>query len=81
MNAIQNISILLELAVTILGFLIWIQRKKSYGAFIFLTFLIYVVYDTIRLWTLAVPEIIVRILFAVASVSILIAVWKLYKSE
>lgn len=81
MNALQNISILVELAISILGLLIWIQKKKSYGAFIFLTFILYVVYDTIRLWQLTVPELIVRIIFATASFSILIAVWMLYKAD
>lgn len=81
MNALQNISILLELAVIILGLLIWLQKKKSYGLFIFLAFLFYMVYDGCRLWTLEVPEIILRIIFAIASLSILIAVWKLYKAD
>ncbi|MCX6287466.1 MAG: hypothetical protein NTY96_10155 [Bacteroidetes bacterium] len=81
MNALQNVSILLELAVAILGLLIWLQKKKSYGAFIFITFLLYMVYDASRLWNLAIPELILRLLFAVASLSILLAVWKLYKTE
>ncbi len=81
MNALQNISILLELAVSILGLLIWLQKKKSYGAFIFLTFLLYMVYDACKLWSLAIPEFILSIIFAVASLSILLAVWKLYKTD
>ena len=81
MDALQNISILLELAVTILGLLIWLQKKKSYGAFIFLTFILYMVYDISRHWALAIPEAVLRIVFAVASLSILIAVWKLYKTD
>jgi len=81
MNALQNISILFELAVAILGLLILLQKKKSYGSLIFVTFLLYMVYDASRLWDLAVPELVMRIIFAVASLSILIAVWKIYKSE
>jgi hypothetical protein len=81
MDALQNISILLELAVSILGLLIWLQKKKSYGAFVFLTFLLYMVYDISRHWSLAIPEALLRIVFAVASLSILIAVWKLYKTD
>ena len=81
MDALQNISILHELAVTILGLLIWLQKKKSYGAFIFLTFILYMVYDISRHWDLAIPEAVLRIVFAVASLSILIAVWKLYKTD
>jgi len=81
MNSIQNFSILLELAVAILGLLIWIQKKKIYGALIFVTYVLYMVWDISRLWGLAIPELILRILFAIASISILVAVWKLYKTE
>jgi hypothetical protein len=81
MNALQNISILLELAVAILGLIIWLQKKKSYGALIFFTFLIYIVYDGSKLWSIEIPELVLRILFALASLLILLAVWKLYKSE
>jgi hypothetical membrane protein len=81
MNSIQNFSILLELAVAILGLLIWIQKKKTFGALIFVTYVLYMVWDISKLWSLAIPELVLRILFAVASISILMAVWKLYKTE
>jgi hypothetical protein len=81
MNSIQNFSILLELVVAILGLLIWIQKRKVYGALIFLTFVLYMVWDISKLWSLAIPELLLRILFAIATISILIAVWKLYKTE
>jgi hypothetical protein len=81
MNSIQNFSILLELVVAILGLLIWIQKRKVYGALIFLTFVLYMVWDISKLWNLAIPELLLRILFAIATISILIAVWKLYKTE
>ena len=81
MNSIQNFSILIELAVAILGLLIWIQKRKVYGALIFLTFVLYMVWDISKLWSLAIPELLLRILFAIATISILIAVWKLYKTE
>jgi hypothetical protein len=81
MNSIQNFSILIELAVAILGLLIWIQKKKAYGALILLTYVLYMVWDISKLWALAIPELVLRLLFAVASISILLAVWKLYKTE
>jgi len=81
MNAIQNFSILLELAVAILGLLIWLQKKKTYGICIFITFILYMVYDGCRLWALEVPELVLRLMFAVATLSILVAVWRLYKTD
>lgn len=81
MNELQTFSIMMEMAVAILGLLLWLQRKKIIGAFLFLTFSIYVFYDLVKLWGLGVPEIVLRALFAIASLSILLAAWRLYRSE
>lgn len=81
MNELQTFSILVELGIAILGLLIWFHKKKASGGYIFTTFCIYVFYDLSKLWSLNVPEIILRVLFALASVSMLIAVWKLYKKD
>jgi hypothetical protein len=81
MNALQTFSILIELAIAILGVTIWLQKKKAYGGFIFLTFAIYVFYDLARLWALDVPEYFLRVSFAIATLSMLIAVWRLYKAD
>jgi hypothetical protein len=35
----------------------------------------------VKLWGLCVPELLLRTLFAIASISALIAVWKLYRAE
>jgi len=81
MNALQTFSILLELAIAIIGVTIWLQKKKGYGGFFFLTYAIYVFYDLARLWEFTIPEPVLRISFAVATFSMLIAVWKLYKAD
>jgi len=81
MNALQTFSILIELAIAILGVTMWLQKKKSYGGYIFLTFAIYVFYDIARLWTLGVPELVLRIFFAIATLSMLVVAWKLYKAD
>ena len=81
MNALQTFSILIELAVAILGVTIWLQKKKAYGGYIFLTFAIFVFYDLSKLWALAIPEMVLRIAFAVSCLSMLIAMWRLYKAD
>jgi phosphatidylglycerophosphatase A len=81
MNELQTFSIMVEMAAAILGLLIWLQRRKTYGGYIFLTFTIYGFYDIVKLWGLGVPELLLRISFAIASVSALIAVWKLYRAD
>jgi len=81
MNALQTFSILVELAVAILGLIIWLQKKKIYGGYIFLAFIIFVFYDLAKLWGMDISELVLRILFAVACLSSLIGVWRLYKLE
>jgi hypothetical protein len=81
MNEIQTFSIIIEMAVAILGLLLWLQHRKMIGAYVFLTFSIYVFYDLVKLWHLGIPELLLRILFAIASISALIAIWKLYRAE
>lgn len=79
MNTLQLASIAIEGIVTILGLKIFLKKKKSYGLFIALTFGIYVYYDLVRLMTFIVPLDTLYFLFFIASLSILIAVWQLYK--
>jgi hypothetical protein len=81
MNTIQTFSILIELVVAIIGITIWLQKKKSYGGFIFLSFIIFVFYDIARLWDFGVSELILCILFAISCISMLLAVWQIYKSN
>ncbi len=81
MNELQTLSIIIEMAVAILGLLLWLQHRKIIGAYVFITFSVYVFYDLVKLWGLCVPELLLRILFAIASISALIAVWKLYRAE
>lgn len=81
MNELQTFSILVELAVAIIGLLIWFHKKNVSGAYIFITFCFYASYNLVKLWNLEVPELILRILFAIASISMLIAMWKLYKKD
>ncbi len=81
METIQVFSIFIEFMIAILAVLMWIRKNKINGALIFLTYTIYVFYDTARLWSLDVPEPMLRIAFAVAAISMLIVVWRLYNEK
>ena len=81
MNTLLIFSIILELAVAVLGLLIWLQKKQQYGLCIFITFTIYILYDISRNWPFGISETALRILFAIASLSILWGVWDIYKSK
>jgi hypothetical protein len=78
MNDLQIISIFLELVVAALGIVIAVYRRKRYGWFIGLTFVIYVFYDLVDLLTLNVSEDLMYFIFFVATLSILWAVWNIF---
>ncbi len=81
METLKIFSIFIETIIAILSVLLWIRKGKASGAFIFVTFTIYVFYDIARMYSLAIPEPILRIAFAIAVISMLIAVWRLYNKE
>ena len=72
------LSIILEAAVAILAVLA--ARKRSpyfYG--LALTFGLYVLYDVARMMQINVQEGLLSVLFLIATVSALVAVWGLYR--
>ena len=81
MVIVQYISIFIEALIVILGLLIVFKKKKIYGWGIFLTFLIYVFYDSAKLMNWSIPEWILIASFLLASVSALLSVWTIYKEK
>lgn len=81
MVAIQYISILIELLISILGFLIVFKKKKIYGWGIFLTFGIYVFYDFAKLMSWSISDNILYGSFFIATISALWAVFSIYKEK
>ena len=82
MNIFQLISIILEIGVTIIALMIALKKKKAYGWFIALTFIIYVFYDSMKLmnhWN--IEGIVLSVMFFVATVSIFTAVWFIYREN
>ncbi len=78
MILLQAISIFLELVVAALGVMIAAYRKKRYGWFIGLTFVIYVFYDLVDLLALKVSADLMYFIFFVATLSILWAIWNIF---
>ncbi|MFH1347235.1 MAG: hypothetical protein ABIH22_00945 [Candidatus Margulisiibacteriota bacterium] len=79
MNILQSISIGIEALVLVLGIGLAMQKKKAWGWCIALCFAIYVYYDLAGLLAFNVNTLVLRILFFIASISILWAVWKIYQ--
>jgi hypothetical protein len=78
MNLLHLLSILLEAVVAALGVMIAISKKKMYGWCIAVTFVLYVVYDLANLLTLNISVDTLHMIFFVATLSILWAVWNIF---
>ncbi|HUS76920.1 MAG TPA: hypothetical protein VMY43_13085 [Methanothrix sp.] len=78
MNLLHLLSILLEAVVAALGVMLAIGKKKKYGWCIALTFVLYVIYDLANLLALNISQDTLHIIFFVATLSILWAVWNIF---
>jgi len=78
---LQYISIIIEAFVAILGAMIFFQKKKKYGIGIFTTFAIYVFYDLAKQVSMSINANVLYLLFFIATLSALIAVWAIYKDK
>jgi hypothetical protein len=78
MNLFHLLSILLEVVVAALGVLLAISKKKIYGWCIAVTFVLYVIYDLANLlaWNISLDTL--YMIFFVATISILWAVWNIF---
>jgi hypothetical protein len=79
MDALQSLSVLVEVVVCVLGLCIAAWNKRDYGWYIALTFGIYVLYDLTNFMGLGLSDTLMRIIFFIASLSMLVAVWKIYR--
>jgi NOL1/NOP2/fmu family ribosome biogenesis protein len=78
MNLLHLLSILLEAVVAALGIMLATNKKKIYGWCIALTFVLYVVYDLANLLALNISQDTLYMIFFVATLSILWAVWNIF---
>ena len=81
MIVLHYLSIVLEVAVAIIGILLATRKKKSFGWFIAVTFAIYVFYDLVYIMNIKMPIASLYLVFFMATVSILWAVWNIYKEK
>jgi hypothetical protein len=73
------VSIVLEAAVAVLAFLAASRRGNPYIYGLSFTFAVYVFYDLARYLHWDVQQGVLSVLFLLATVSALVAVWGLYK--
>ena len=78
---LQYLSIIVEAVVAIIGAMIYFQKKKKYGIGIFVTFGIYVLYDLAKQIGLSINSDVLYLLFFIATLSALYAVYIIYKEN
>ena len=80
MSVINHISAILEIVTMVLGIMLAVGKKKTYGLYIALTFAIYVFYDLSRFLKIEVSAVFLSVIFLIATLSIFWAVLRIYKT-
>ncbi|MGA2122097.1 MAG: hypothetical protein ABSG49_08640 [Methanoregula sp.] len=78
-GTIQLIATLIEAGIALVAFLIAWKKKKPYGWFIAVTFGLFVVFDLARIFALVVSPDRYALVLLIACLSMLYAVWLLWK--
>jgi hydrogenase/urease accessory protein HupE len=76
---VDVVLLLIEAMVAVLGLAVAVRKKKVYGWFIALTFGLYVSDDLMHILEIPTPDIVSNILFMIAGLSMIYAVWRMYK--
>ncbi|MFA4875803.1 MAG: hypothetical protein WC586_00190 [Methanoregula sp.] len=74
-DSIQLIATFVEVLIAILALLIAWQKKKMYAGFIAITFALFVIFDIDRIFSLNISSEFHAIIFLIACLSMLYAVW------
>lgn len=81
MEILHWFSIAIEAVIALLGVYIAVSKKRIYGLGIFVTFALYVFYDLAKHYELDISSDLLYVVFFVATVSALWAVWQLLKEK
>jgi len=80
-GVIQLIASLAEVFIALVAIRIAVQKKKAYGWYIAITFGLFVVFNSIRVFTLGMPAELDALVFLIAGISMLYAVWLLWNEQ
>jgi len=80
-SILQLIATLSEIVIAVVGVLIATQKKKTYGWFIALTFALFMVFDLARILALDIPADVYSLILLVACLSMLDAMWLVWKEK
>jgi len=80
-GTIQLIATLAEVVVALIAFLIAVQKKKTYGYFIGITFTLFVVFDLARIFALEISAEVHALVLLIACLSMVYAAWLMWKEK
>jgi len=80
-GVIQLIASLAEVFIALVAIRIAVQQKKAYGWYIAITFGLFVVFNSIRVFTLGMPAELDALVFLIAGISMLYAMWLLWNEQ
>ena len=80
-GTIQLIATLAEVVVALIAILIAVQKKKTFGWFIGITFTLFVVFDLARIFAIAMSAELHALVLLIACLSMVCAVWLLWKEQ
>jgi hypothetical protein len=80
-ESIQLIATLAEVAIAVIALLIAWKKKKMYGGFIAITFALFVIFDIDRILSLNIAPDLHAVIFFLACLSMLYAVWLMWSER
>jgi len=80
-GTIQFIATLAEVIVAVIAFLIAVEKRKTYGYFMGIAFVLLVLFNLARIFALEVSAEGYALIFLMACISMLAAIWLLWKEQ
>lgn len=80
-GVIQLIASLAEVLIALVAIRIAVHQKKAYGWYIAITFGLFVIFNAIRVFTLGMPAELDALVFLMAGLSMLYAMWLLWNEQ
>jgi hypothetical protein len=80
-NLLQTLAVLVECAIAAIALLLAVQYRKTYGWLIAGTFILYILFDTARIFDIPVPADLHAAIFLVATALMLAAIWLMYSER
>jgi hypothetical protein len=80
-DSVQMIATLVEVVIAVLALFVAWQKKKMYCGFVAITFALFVIFDIGRIFAIDVSPDLHAVIFLLACLSMLYAVWLMWQEK